>query len=100
MAALFILLIKISVALNVFALGLTATGSDVVYLFRRPGKLLRSLLSMYVVMPAVAVTLALTFNLHPAVKIALGVLAVSPTPPLLPRKALKAGGRENYAVGL
>jgi BASS family bile acid:Na+ symporter len=100
MAALFILLIKISVALNVFALGLTATPNDVVHLFRRPGKLLRSLLSMYVVMPTVAVTLALTFNLHPAVKIALGVLAVSPTPPLLPRKALKAGGKENYAVGL
>src|SRR6185503_10871146 len=40
------------------------------------------------------------FDLHPAVKIALVVLSVSPTPTVLPKKALKAGGIEAYTVGL
>src|SRR5262249_10874526 len=86
--------------LAVFAIGLTATIEDVTYVFRRPGLLLRALVSMNIVMPVAAAILSFGFDLLPAVRIALGALAVSPTPPILPRKALKAGGREKYAVGL
>jgi BASS family bile acid:Na+ symporter len=41
-----------------------------------------------------------TFDIRPAVKIALVMLSVSPVPPLFPRTALKQGCRENYALGL
>jgi BASS family bile acid:Na+ symporter len=34
------------------------------------------------------------------VKIALVALSVSPIPPVFPRKALKAGGKQDYAIGL
>jgi BASS family bile acid:Na+ symporter len=51
-------------------------------------------------MPLFAVLLAIVFDLHPAVKIALVALAVSPVPPILPRKQGKAGGRRPYAIGL
>ena len=51
-------------------------------------------------MPLFAVTLALAFDLKSAVKIALVALSVSPVPPILPKKALKAGGKEDYALGL
>jgi BASS family bile acid:Na+ symporter len=95
-----LLVIKISIVLNVFALGLNATFADATSLFRRPNHLARAFLSMNAVMPLLAVALAVTFNLHPAVKIALVALSVSPVPPLLPRKALKEGGREDYAIGL
>ena len=48
----------------------------------------------------VAAVLALIFDFHPAVKIALLALAVSPVPPVLPKKELKAGGTVSYAMRL
>jgi bile acid:Na+ symporter, BASS family len=92
--------LKASIILSVFAIGLKATLADATFLFRRPGHLVRALLSMNVIMPLVALAVALPFDLHPAVKIALAVIAVSPTPPILPTKALKAGGAEPYTIGL
>jgi BASS family bile acid:Na+ symporter len=100
LTALIILTVKVSLGLIVFVVGLAATVNDATYLFRRPEKLLRALLSMYVVAPLFAVAVALAFDLNPAVEIALVALSVSPVPPILPRGALKAGGKENYTVGL
>jgi bile acid:Na+ symporter, BASS family len=100
LTTLILLILKTSIVLIVLALGLKATVADATSLFRRPHHLVRALLSMNVVMPLFALALALSFNLHPAVKIALVALSVSPLPPLLPRKALKVGGREDYIVGL
>jgi bile acid:Na+ symporter, BASS family len=91
---------KISLAVAVFAIGLTTTPADVSYMLRAQGKLLRALLVMFVVIPAVVVALALTFRLTPAVEIALAALSVSPTPALLSKKALRASGQANYAVSL
>src|SRR5256885_11885732 len=98
--SLILLAVKISIALSVFALGLEAIFADAVYLFRRPRQLARAFLSMNVVMPLLALLLVLNFNLDPAVKIALVALSVSPVPPVFPKSALKAGGKENYTVGL
>jgi bile acid:Na+ symporter, BASS family len=94
------LALKASVWLNVFALGLRASMQDATYLFRRPATLVRALLAMSVLMPAFAVVLVLLFDLNPAVEIALVMLAVSPIPPLLPKKLVKAGGTDSYAIGL
>jgi len=100
LATLIPLVLKASIILTVFALGLQATWGDAMYLFRRPGELARSLLAMNVIMPILAVVLPLAFHLTPAVEIALLTLAVSPIPPLLPKKAFKAGGRATYTIGL
>ena len=51
-------------------------------------------------MPVVAVLLSLLFDFGPTVERALVALALSPVPPLLPQKESKAGGDENYALGL
>jgi BASS family bile acid:Na+ symporter len=99
-AALITLALKLSVFLNVFALGLNARERDATWLFRHPRQLARALASMFVVMPLFAAALASVFDLHPAVKIALIALAVAPIPPLLPKKALKAGGESSYVIGL
>src|SRR5262245_57789815 len=99
-AAIIVLVLKASVILIVFAIGLKANFSDVTCLFRRPAQLFRALLSMNVLMPLFALGLVKVFDLHPAVEIALVAIAVSPIPPLLPNKALKAGGQENYTIGL
>ncbi len=94
------LAIKASIALTVVGLGLTATLGDGVFLFRHPGLLLRSLLSMNVLMPLVAVGCAVAFDMPDSVEIALVALAVSPVPPILPTKELKAGGTRPYTLGL
>jgi BASS family bile acid:Na+ symporter len=51
-------------------------------------------------MPAVAILLIKTFPLHVAVAITLGVLAVTPVPPLLPKSQLKTGAHADYVIGL
>lgn len=100
LASLLPLAIKASIVLMVLALGLNATWQDALYLFRKPGLLIRSVLSMNVIMPLVAAGLVVAFDLPLAVKIALVALALSPVPPILPKKELKAGGRAPYAIGL
>jgi BASS family bile acid:Na+ symporter len=92
--------LKASIALTVFALGLQATFADATFLFRRPRLLVRGFLSMNVMMPLLALLLVMTFDLDTEVKIALVALSVSPVPPIFPKKALKAGGEENYTIGL
>ena len=93
LATLIPIVLKTSIILNVFILGFNARPQDAAYLFHRPGKIMRSLLSMNVVMPLFAAGVVAAFELHPAVKIALVTLAVSPVPPMLPKKSLKAGER-------
>ena len=100
LTAIIVLTLKFSIALSVLSLGLKATLSDALFLFGRPEKLLNSLVSMYIAMPLFAVTVALLFDLTPAVKIALVMMSISPIPPILPGKALRTGGRECYAIGL
>ena len=95
-----ILLLQASIFLTVFSLGLDATFQDASWLLQRPRLLLRSLVAMNVIMPLFAALLAAAFHLHPAVKAALVLLAVSPVPPMLPRKEMKLAGTSSYVLGL
>jgi BASS family bile acid:Na+ symporter len=70
------------------------------YLVRRPGLLARSLVAMFVIMPAIAIALAILFDFKRVVEIALVAVSISPVPPLLPRRGGQAGGRAPYALGL
>ena len=99
-AAYVLLTIKASIVLTVVGLGLHASWRDALYLFRKPALLIRSLLSMNVIMPVVAAGLVVAFDLPTTVKFALVALALSPVPPILPKKELKAGGHAQYAIGL
>ena len=58
-----VLVMKLSVLLLVFALGLQATVSQATYLFRQPARLLRAFVAMAVVVPLVAAGTALLLNL-------------------------------------
>ncbi len=91
---------NVSLFLNIFAIGLRASAQDVTYFFRRPTELVRALLAMNVLMPLFTVVLVSIFDLDPAVKTALVALSVSPIPPLLPNRVVKAGGHNSYAIGL
>ena len=94
-----LLAVQLSIWCTVFGFGLNATSQDLLYVFRRPGLLVRSLLAVFVLMPLVAVALAQAFHFDPTLRIALIALAISPVPPLLPMKT-KDGGHASFAIGL
>ena len=92
--------INLSMALMVFSVALSAAGERWRDILARPGLLARSLIAMFVVMPVVAVLLAKNFELNRALLVALLLLALSPVPPILPNKQLKAGGGASFVLGL
>jgi len=95
-----ILALKVSISCMVFGFGLKAKPSDLLYLVRRPGLLVRSLLSVFVIMPVVAIGLSRWFHFQPEVESTLLALALSPVPPVLPQKQTKAGGEHAYGLAL
>ncbi|HEY4122962.1 MAG TPA: hypothetical protein VGM36_00025 [Rhizomicrobium sp.] len=92
--------IKISIMLNVLAMGMNFTMRGAAYLARHPRKLARSLFAMDIVMPAFAIAVAALFPIPIPAKIALVALSLSPTPPILPQRTVKTGGSEAYIMGL
>ena len=99
MATLIVLAIKISIMLLVFSLGLETRRADLTYVLSRPSLLARSFLSIHLIVPVATVLMVFVFAINPTVEIALISLAVSPIPPLLPRKAAKLSDG-SYGVGL
>jgi len=98
--SLILLALKASIVLSVFAIGLVSRVNDTLFLLRRPKLLLRSVVAINVVMPIVAAAMAWIFDLPEAVEMSLVALAVSPVPPLLPKKQVMAHGEPSYAIGL
>lgn len=94
------LAVQLSMALMLFSVALRSPRRDIVHLLHEPGLLLRSLLAMNVLMPLVAVAIAVAFDLHPAVEIALVAMALAPVPPIVPGKEIKAGGRQSFVLRL
>jgi BASS family bile acid:Na+ symporter len=94
------LLLLVSIILNVLALALRARTADATYLFREWRFGLRAFGVMFVVAPALAILMAYTFDLKPEVKVALVALSLSPVPPILPGKQLRAGASGAYITGL
>jgi bile acid:Na+ symporter, BASS family len=92
--------LNVSMGLVVLALGLHAHPRDAAYLLLRPGLLLRSILSMNVIMVAFAALLVAVLRLQPFIEIAIVALALSPVPPFLPKSQTKAGGSTSYVVAL
>lgn len=86
-----LLVLKASVSVIIFAIGLGSTPADAAWLLHRPALLVRSLLAMYVLVPLAAFVLVRSLTLAPGVEAGLLVLAVSAGAPLLPRKLLGAG---------
>jgi BASS family bile acid:Na+ symporter len=79
---------------------MTAVTDDIVYLWRRPVLLVKSIIAMYVVMPAVAVLMSYVLDLPVRTELALVILAICAGAPLLPRKLIKFGGDPSYVFSL
>ncbi len=94
------LALQASVMSTVFGFGLAAGGEDLLYLWRRPRLLGRSLLAVFVLMPGVAVAIVALFSFPHTTEVVLIALAMSPVPPLLPMQEGRAGGHLSYGLGL
>lgn len=94
------LALHVSILLIVFAIGLDATFHDATYVLKCPRLLLRSLASIIVIVPAFAALMIAVFPLTPVVKTGIVLMAVSPFPPIVPRREIGMGGREPYVYGL
>ena len=92
-----LLLFKTSIATLILAIGMT---DDIVYLWRRPVLLMKSIIAMYLVMPAVAVLMARVLDLPERTELALVILAICAGAPLLPKKLIKFGGDPSYVFSL
>lgn len=79
---------------------MTATKNEIIYLWRRPVLLLKSIIAMYVVMPAVTVLMVRMLDLPPRTEVALIVLAICAGTPLLPKKLIELGGDPDYIFSL
>lgn len=99
-ASIILVVVKISLAFAVLAIGLRSSEGDATWLIRRPRLLARSLLSMNVIVPLVALAVTQALDLTPPVRVALVALSISPAPPILPNQTGKAGGEAAYAIGL
>jgi len=95
-----VLALQVAIIGTVFGFGLRATLDDVLYVLRRPGLLIRSFLAVLVVMPMLVVVFVRVFDLRMTIEVVLVALALSPVPPLLPRKETKAGGLPSFGLGL
>jgi bile acid:Na+ symporter, BASS family len=94
------LLVQLCILSTVFAIGLNATRADVAYLLHKPRLLVRSLLAMYVLTPAIAVVFVLVFDAPVPVKIAVLLMTISTGAPALPKKLLKLGANPPYVYSL
>jgi len=92
--------LKASITVLIFAIGMSATTSDITYVWRRPVLLGKSLLAMYVIVPLVAVLMARGLDLPWGTGAALVVLGTCAGAPLLPKKLVKLGGNPTYIFSL
>ncbi len=94
------IVLTLSLAGLVFAVGLNSSQGDLLHLLHRPAQLFKAILAV-IVIPPLAAGLLISFTpLEPVVKGAIFVMAVSPVPPLVPGKELAAGARKEYAYGV
>ncbi|HEX5006721.1 MAG TPA: hypothetical protein VFV70_06380 [Hyphomonadaceae bacterium] len=98
--ALIPVLLTVSLAGLVLAVGLNAARQDLLYVLTRPRLLFRALASVLVIPPIVAGLVIAFLPIEPVAKAGIMLMAISPVPPLVPGKELGVGGRKNYAYGL
>src|SRR4029453_10547971 len=92
--------LQVSIVCTVFGYGLKTTTAALLDVLRRPAVLLRSVICVLVIVPALAFALTRFFEIRHEVEVALVALAISPVPPLLPMKEMKAGGRIFFGLAL
>ena len=80
--------------------GLGIVPREFLWLFRRPGLILKSLVAVLVVVPVIAMGVARLLDLPRAAEIGLMVMAIAPGAPVALQRSLASGGHRSFAPGL
>jgi len=91
---------KLTLFTLMLSFGLRWNFTDVVWLWKHPSLLVRSLVSVLVLVPVLGVLVTFIPGLTVAERIGIGVIAACPGAPMIPFKSLKAGGHANYIASL
>src|SRR5262245_57213183 len=91
---------QLSIVATAFGFGLGATTEDLRDLIRQPGRLTRCLLTVFIIVPVVAVALAHAFDFPHAAEVAMIALAISPLAAVIPRNLIKVGNKPSCSVAL
>jgi len=97
--ALIPVLIQVSLTLIVGSAGMKCEWRDLNGALKQPGRLLRGIVAVNVVVPLAALLIVLILPIDRAVKQGIVIMAVSPLAPLIPGRLLKAGAHASVAVG-
>lgn len=89
-----------TVFLVMFSLGLASKAGDLRWALGRPGLVARALITVLVIVPAIAVVVTWLLDLPRPVQIALVVMAVCPGAPVALRRSLDAGSHHSFATAL
>lgn len=94
--------LQLSIFLTMLTIGMGSSTSDLRSLLSQPSRLVRSLVAINVLGPAIAIAVCKAFSLHPAIIIALMTLSVAPVSNLFVQSMLPVvgPGRAAYAYGL
>lgn len=83
-----------------FGIGLGIPPRELAWAWRRPGLMLRALLVVLVLVPAVAWAVCLALDLPRAVAVGIMLMAIAPGAPLALQRSLGAGAHHAFAPGL
>src|SRR6187401_3587575 len=83
-----------------FAIGVAMDVRDLRWALSQPALLARSLFSVFVVVPVVAVLIAVSLGLSPEAQIGIALMAIAPGAPVALRRSLDAGGHQAFAPAL
>jgi predicted Na+-dependent transporter len=89
-----------TVFLVMFSLGLASQVGELRWALGRPGLVARALVTVLVIVPAVAVVITRALGLPRAVQVGLVLMAVCPGAPVALRRSLGAGGHQSFATAL
>src|SRR6185436_1351179 len=89
-----------SIVLQVIAIGIQTTPSNLLTCIRRPSWLVRIIVAMYIAVPLLAAVLAKTSGAADRMKGAMLLMAIAAVAPLLPRKLLRIGVDAGFAESL
>lgn len=94
------LLSFVTVFLVMTSIGTTVTPAAVLEHLRAPSLLIRGLVSVLVIVPAVGIAASLAFGLTLAEKVGVVLMAIAPGAPLALRRVLGSGGHASYGPTL
>jgi len=94
------ILLPLSLALLVAAAGMASARGDFLYVLGRSGLLWRAFVAICILPVLFAMAIVALFPLTPPARAGIMLMALSPVPPLMIGKALKAGGAREYVYGI